>query len=96
MNEKEFERLKTRIADTAARHDIEWQCERCRIDGNWWYDTNDVDEDGRKWVDDAVTYLRARRLIVERSGLVMFIESPKVVPLDVRFNRESDSSLISP
>ena len=96
MNEKEFDELKTRIADAAARHDIEWECERRKIGSEWWYDINDVDEHGRQRVDDAVAYLLVRRLIVERNGLVMFVDSPKVVPPDFNPDHEPDISLVKP
>ena len=71
----DFDTLKTRLADSAARSDIEVLCQR--LGDNWsdWYETapvaDDADVEGteQRMIDDAIAYLTVRGLIeVDETG----------------------------
>lgn len=68
------EELKTKIADAAARSDIECNCERVLIGDVWWYDISSAAPDTQEWVGDAVAYLTVRRMIEENGTMVRFTE----------------------
>ena len=82
----DFETLKTKLADSAARSDIEMLCQR--LGNNWddWYETAPTkatsDEDEameQRTIDDAIAYLTARCLIETseaNSHLIRFKEPP--------------------
>ena len=57
--------LALKIADHAARSDIECMCEWAGASpsGPHWYDTTNVNPDDREFVKDAVIYLRGRGLL---------------------------------
>ncbi|HFQ92054.1 MAG TPA: hypothetical protein ENK29_04160 [Chromatiales bacterium] len=68
-----FDALKTKIADSAARSDIECNCERALSGDVWWYDLSSAGPEDQEWVDDAVAYLTARGLLEVKGDMARFV-----------------------
>ena len=73
----DLETIKTRLADSAAISDIEWACEREKIDDTLWYDTNNPwDDTHATTIKEALFYLETRGLAKrhpENPGWVCFL-----------------------
>jgi len=79
--------IKTRLADTCARSDIECACERDLIDDIWWYDTDNPWQDTtQEELREAVAYLETCGLVErhpENPSWVRFIEPDEPPPATV-------------
>ncbi len=64
-------RKAVQIADESARCDIESMC----VGDGRWYDVSDTDPDWQPWVQQAVSYLQARELIVVDGSRIRFVQS---------------------
>ena len=73
----DIERIKTRLADSAARSDIECYCERYLIDDAWWHDTESpLAQFAQEELREAIAYLKTRGLVERHSenpGWVRFL-----------------------